>query len=65
MVRVLYGYCMITKGVIFNCTNQLESGTVSNMLTVPGSIGVREKIVCLFGSKQVRRPGKVHYNLDV
>ncbi|CAG7823721.1 unnamed protein product [Allacma fusca] len=53
MVNVLNGYCLITSGVRIACTNQLQNGTVTNVINIPASSSTKEKISLMFGSKQV------------
>ncbi|OXB56151.1 hypothetical protein ASZ78_005089 [Callipepla squamata] len=53
MVQILQAYCIISKGVRINCTNQVGQGKKSPVLSTSGSPTLKENIGAVFGSKQV------------
>ncbi|ODN04620.1 Mismatch repair endonuclease PMS2 [Orchesella cincta] len=53
MVNVLYGYCLVVNGVRISCSNVVGNGRPSEVIAVPGFSTMRERIVAVFGSKQL------------
>ena len=55
LVHVLHGYCIISSGVRIVCTNQLEKGRKTTIVSTLGSQQMRDNITCVFGPKQVQQ----------
>lgn len=53
MVQVLQAYCIVSKGVRINCTNQVGQGKKSSVVSTTGSPSLKENIGAVFGQKQV------------
>jgi len=53
MVQVLQAYCLVSKGVRINCTNQVGQGKKSSVISTAGSPSLKENIGAVFGQKQV------------
>ncbi|CAL8122911.1 unnamed protein product [Orchesella dallaii] len=53
MINVLYGYCLVVNGVRISCNNVVGNGGLSKVISVPGYNTMRERIVAVFGSKQL------------
>lgn len=53
MVQVLQAYCIVSKGVRINCTNQVGQGKKSSVVSTAGSPSLKENIGAVFGQKQV------------
>ncbi|NXX80382.1 PMS2 endonuclease, partial [Urocolius indicus] len=54
MVQVLQAYCIVSKGVRINCTNQVGQGKKSSVISTTGSPSLRENIGAVFGQKQLQ-----------
>ncbi|NXR12734.1 PMS2 endonuclease, partial [Semnornis frantzii] len=54
MVQVLQAYCIVSKGVRINCTNQVGQGKKSSLLSTAGSSSLKENIGAVFGQKQLQ-----------
>ncbi|NXF95917.1 PMS2 endonuclease, partial [Eubucco bourcierii] len=54
MVQVLQAYCIVSKGVRINCTNQVGQGKKSSVLSTTGSSSLKENIGAVFGQKQLQ-----------
>ncbi|NXJ08346.1 PMS2 endonuclease, partial [Odontophorus gujanensis] len=54
MVQILQAYCIISKGVRINCTNQVGQGKKSPVLSTSGSPTLKENIGAVFGKKQLQ-----------
>ncbi|NXD79870.1 PMS2 endonuclease, partial [Halcyon senegalensis] len=54
MVQVLQAYCIVSKGVRINCTNQVGQGKKSSVLSTTGSPSLKENIGAVFGQKQLQ-----------
>ncbi|NXL90121.1 PMS2 endonuclease, partial [Alectura lathami] len=54
MVQVLQAYCVISKGVRINCTNQVGQGKKSSVVSTTGSLNLKENIGAVFGQKQLQ-----------
>ncbi|XP_061848338.1 mismatch repair endonuclease PMS2 [Colius striatus] len=54
MVQVLQAYCIVSKGVRINCTNQVGQGKKSSVVSTTGSPSLRENIGAVFGQKQLQ-----------
>ncbi|NXN09814.1 PMS2 endonuclease, partial [Indicator maculatus] len=54
MVQVLQAYCIVSKGVRINCTNQLGQGKKSSVVSTTGSSSLKENIGAVFGQKQLQ-----------
>lgn len=53
MVQILQAYCIISKGVRINCTNQVGQGKKSPVVSTAGGLNLKENIGAVFGKKQV------------
>ncbi|NXG40896.1 PMS2 endonuclease, partial [Psilopogon haemacephalus] len=53
MVQVLQAYCIVSKGVRINCTNQVGQGKKSSVVSTTGSSSLKENIGAVFGQKQL------------
>lgn len=53
MVQLLQAYCIVSKGVRINCTNQVGQGKKSCVISTAGSPSLKENIAAVFGQKQV------------
>lgn len=53
LVHVLQGYCLISKGVRITCSNQVDKGKKTTVVSTNGSEQVKDNITCVFGPKQV------------
>ncbi|XP_068723012.1 mismatch repair endonuclease PMS2-like [Montipora capricornis] len=54
LVHVLQGYCLISTGVRIACSNQVEKGKKTTIVSTNGSKQVKDNITCVFGPKQVQ-----------
>ncbi|NXI66246.1 PMS2 endonuclease, partial [Anseranas semipalmata] len=54
MVQILQAYCIISKGVRINCTNQVGQGKKSSVVSTAGSHSLKENIGAVFGQKQLQ-----------
>ncbi|NXW00748.1 PMS2 endonuclease, partial [Fregetta grallaria] len=54
MVQVLQAYCIVSKGVRINCTNQVGQGKKSSVVSTAGSPSLKENIGAVFGQKQLQ-----------
>ncbi|NXP47114.1 PMS2 endonuclease, partial [Heliornis fulica] len=54
MVQLLQAYCIISKGVRINCTNQVGQGKKSSVVSTAGSSSLKENIAAVFGQKQLQ-----------
>uniref|UniRef100_A0A8C2TRZ5 Mismatch repair endonuclease PMS2 n=1 Tax=Coturnix japonica TaxID=93934 RepID=A0A8C2TRZ5_COTJA len=54
MVQTLQAYCIISKGVRFNCTNQVGQGKKSPVVSTAGGPNLKENIGAVFGNKQLQ-----------
>ncbi|NXS60302.1 PMS2 endonuclease, partial [Brachypteracias leptosomus] len=54
MVQVLQAYCVVSKGVRINCTNQVGQGKKSSVVSTTGSPNLKENIAAVFGQKQLQ-----------
>ncbi|KAI6076466.1 Basic leucine zipper and W2 domain-containing protein 2 [Aix galericulata] len=54
MVQILQAYCIISKGVRINCTNQVGQGKKSSVVSTAGSPSLKENIGAVFGQKQLQ-----------
>ncbi|KAM6407616.1 mismatch repair endonuclease PMS2 [Rhynochetos jubatus] len=54
MVQVLQAYCIVSKGVRINCTNQVGQGKKSSVVSTTGSLSLKENIGAVFGQKQLQ-----------
>ncbi|NXG59970.1 PMS2 endonuclease, partial [Hemiprocne comata] len=54
MVQVLQAYCVVSKGVRINCTNQVGQGRKSSVVSTTGSSSLKENIGAVFGQKQLQ-----------
>ncbi|XP_075292857.1 mismatch repair endonuclease PMS2 [Opisthocomus hoazin] len=54
MVQVLQAYCLVSKGVRINCTNQVGQGKKSSVISTAGSPSLKENIGAVFGQKQLQ-----------
>ncbi|NXT03482.1 PMS2 endonuclease, partial [Jacana jacana] len=54
MVQVLQAYCIVSKGVRINCTNQVGQGKKSLVVSTTGSASLKENIGAVFGQKQLQ-----------
>ncbi|NXW28967.1 PMS2 endonuclease, partial [Phaetusa simplex] len=54
MVQVLQAYCIVSKGVRINCTNQVGQGKKSSVVSTTGSASLKENIGAVFGQKQLQ-----------
>lgn len=53
MVQILQAYCIISKGVRINCSNQVGQGKKNSVVSTTGSASLKENIGAVFGQKQV------------
>lgn len=53
MVQLLQAYCIVSKGVRINCTNQVGQGKKTCVISTSGSPSLKENIGAVFGQKQV------------
>ncbi|CAH1179554.1 unnamed protein product [Phaedon cochleariae] len=60
MCQLLHAYCLVSKGIKFNCTNIASSGSKSVVLATNGKNTVRENIINIFGAKQISALIDVH-----
>ncbi|NXK18996.1 PMS2 endonuclease, partial [Arenaria interpres] len=54
MVQLLQAYCIVSKGVRINCTNQVGQGKKSLVVSTTGSASLKENIGAVFGQKQLQ-----------
>ncbi|CAM9515028.1 unnamed protein product [Bubo scandiacus] len=54
MVQVLQAYCIVSKGVRINCTNQVGQGKKTSVVSTTGSPSLKENIGAVFGQKQLQ-----------
>uniref|UniRef100_A0A803XMM5 Mismatch repair endonuclease PMS2 n=1 Tax=Meleagris gallopavo TaxID=9103 RepID=A0A803XMM5_MELGA len=54
MVQILQAYCIISKGVRINCTNQVGQGKKSPVVSTAGGLNLKENIGAVFGKKQLQ-----------
>uniref|UniRef100_A0A8C3QYT0 Mismatch repair endonuclease PMS2 n=1 Tax=Cyanoderma ruficeps TaxID=181631 RepID=A0A8C3QYT0_9PASS len=54
MVQLLQAYCIVSKGVRINCTNQVGQGKKSCVISTAGSPNLKENIGAVFGQKQLQ-----------
>uniref|UniRef100_A0A8C9N8L8 Mismatch repair endonuclease PMS2 n=1 Tax=Serinus canaria TaxID=9135 RepID=A0A8C9N8L8_SERCA len=54
MVQLLQAYCIVSKGVRINCTNQIGQGKKSCVISTAGSPSLKENIGAVFGQKQLQ-----------
>ncbi|KGL83152.1 Mismatch repair endonuclease PMS2, partial [Tinamus guttatus] len=54
MVQILQAYCIVSKGVRINCTNQIGQGKKSPVVSTTGSPNLKENIGAVFGQKQLQ-----------
>ena len=54
LIHVLQGYCLISTGVRITCSNQVEKGKKTTIVSTNGSDQVKDNITCVFGPKQVK-----------
>ncbi|XP_064529127.1 mismatch repair endonuclease PMS2 isoform X3 [Pseudopipra pipra] len=54
MVQLLQAYCIGSKGVRINCTNQVGQGRKSCVISTAGSPSLKENIGAVFGQKQLQ-----------
>uniref|UniRef100_A0A8B9NSP6 Mismatch repair endonuclease PMS2 n=1 Tax=Apteryx owenii TaxID=8824 RepID=A0A8B9NSP6_APTOW len=54
MVQILQAYCIVSKGVRINCTNQVGQGKKSSVVSTTGSPNLKENIGAVFGQKQLQ-----------
>ncbi|NWH67910.1 PMS2 endonuclease, partial [Geococcyx californianus] len=54
MVQLLQAYCIVSKGVRINCTNQVGQGKKSSVISTTGSPSLKENIGAVFGQKQLQ-----------
>uniref|UniRef100_A0A8C9EI43 Mismatch repair endonuclease PMS2 n=1 Tax=Pavo cristatus TaxID=9049 RepID=A0A8C9EI43_PAVCR len=54
MVQILQAYCIISKGVRINCTNQVGQGKKSPVVSTAGGPNLKENIGAVFGKKQLQ-----------
>ncbi|KAF1567795.1 Mismatch repair endonuclease PMS2, partial [Eudyptes schlegeli] len=54
MVQILQAYCIVSKGVRINCTNQVGQGKKSFVVSTTGSPSLKENIGAVFGQKQLQ-----------
>lgn len=53
LAHVLQGYCLVSTGVRIMCSNQVEKGKKTTIVSTNGSDQVKDNITCVFGPKQV------------
>ncbi|XP_062463997.1 mismatch repair endonuclease PMS2 [Pezoporus occidentalis] len=54
MVQLLQAYCIVSKGVRINCTNQVGQGKKSSVVSTTGSPSLKENIGAVFGQNQLQ-----------
>uniref|UniRef100_A0A8C3V6C7 PMS1 homolog 2, mismatch repair system component n=1 Tax=Catharus ustulatus TaxID=91951 RepID=A0A8C3V6C7_CATUS len=54
MVQLLQAYCIVSKGVRINCTNQVGQGKKSCVISTAGNPSLKENIGAVFGQKQLQ-----------
>ncbi|XP_065540429.1 mismatch repair endonuclease PMS2 [Lathamus discolor] len=54
MVQLLQAYCIVSKGVRINCTNQVGQGKKSSVVSTTGNPSLKENIGAVFGQKQLQ-----------
>ncbi|KFQ43091.1 Mismatch repair endonuclease PMS2, partial [Nestor notabilis] len=54
MVQLLQAYCIVSKGVRINCTNQVGQGKKNSVVSTTGSPSLKENIGAVFGQKQLQ-----------
>ncbi|NXG21796.1 PMS2 endonuclease, partial [Grallaria varia] len=54
MVQLLQAYCIVSKGVRINCSNQVGQGRKSCVISTAGSPSLKENIGAVFGQKQLQ-----------
>ncbi|XP_014806894.1 PREDICTED: mismatch repair endonuclease PMS2 [Calidris pugnax] len=54
MVQLLQAYCIVSKGVRINCTNQVGQGKKNSVVSTTGSASLKENIGAVFGQKQLQ-----------
>ncbi|NXC23969.1 PMS2 endonuclease, partial [Campylorhamphus procurvoides] len=54
MVQLLQAYCIVSRGVRINCTNQVGQGKKSSVISTAGSPSLKENIGAVFGQKQLQ-----------
>ncbi|NXF01239.1 PMS2 endonuclease, partial [Smithornis capensis] len=54
MVQLLQAYCIVSKGVRINCTNQVGQGKKCCVISTAGSPSLKENIGAVFGQKQLQ-----------
>uniref|UniRef100_A0A8B9C5X3 Mismatch repair endonuclease PMS2 n=2 Tax=Anser TaxID=8842 RepID=A0A8B9C5X3_9AVES len=54
MVQILQAYCIISKGVRINCSNQVGQGKKNSVVSTTGSASLKENIGAVFGQKQLQ-----------
>ncbi|KFP35113.1 Mismatch repair endonuclease PMS2, partial [Chlamydotis macqueenii] len=54
MVQILQAYCIVSKGVRINCTNQVGQGKKNSVVSTTGSPSLKENIGAVFGQKQLQ-----------
>ncbi|XP_062444681.1 mismatch repair endonuclease PMS2 isoform X2 [Rhea pennata] len=54
MVQILQAYCIVSKGVRINCTNQVGQGKKNSVISTTGSPSLKENIGAVFGQKQLQ-----------
>ncbi|NXD03027.1 PMS2 endonuclease, partial [Certhia familiaris] len=54
MVQLLQAYCIVSKGVRINCTNQVGQGKKGCVISTAGSASLKENIGAVFGQKQLQ-----------
>ncbi|NWH76022.1 PMS2 endonuclease, partial [Piaya cayana] len=54
MVQLLQAYCIVSKGVRINCSNQVDQGKKNSVVSTTGSPGLKENIAAVFGQKQLQ-----------
>ncbi|XP_056641281.1 mismatch repair endonuclease PMS2 isoform X1 [Diorhabda sublineata] len=53
LCQLLYGYCLVSKGIKFICTNTTGTGSKSTVTSTDGKETVRDNIVNVFGTRQI------------
>ncbi|NXU58525.1 PMS2 endonuclease, partial [Turnix velox] len=54
MVQILQAYCLVSRGVRINCTNQVGQGKRSPVVSTAGSDSLKDNIGAVFGQKQLQ-----------
>ncbi|NWI55146.1 PMS2 endonuclease, partial [Calyptomena viridis] len=54
MVQLLQAYCIVSKGVRINCTNQVGQGKRCCVVSTAGSPSLKDNIGAVFGQKQLQ-----------